>query len=620
MSYSLEDLYGAIQGTVVGKLKHPNYDRTVSLARKYKQLITGEDFDDLLHQFVRREDLEMFKQRKRITQPVTPAVIATIMNPFYKVGRTNNITKKIDFKDNKSDKLDKIHTAIEGFWGDKSLDKYLETRFTELSFSDPNAFIVTEFDQVPNENGVMEEVPRPRAFEVPSANAVNFHYKNNTLEWLIVELPIIIKEKDGNCPGSIYTIYGPDYSIKFTRIPIDGYGEMTVGAYVDTVVSINGTNSQIKLFRANEKELYLVEEFNHKSKVVPAIRVGYKSDLYTDGATCVNPFHDGMAYLMKSIKTVSEFDLSMALHAFPQKFAYGPKCHGENKDVGCNNGMLSEGVVCKKCHGTGVAIHTSAQDAIILRMPKDNMDMIDLSKLVYYAYPPIDLAKFQNEYILQLTEQVKSAVFNSEIFSKTEVTATATEKKISMESVYDTLFPFAEKESDVYKQVTRTSAYYLDIEDIVVIHQFPKDFKFKTVAELLAEHKLANDSNAPGYVRKELSNDIAEALFIDKPEELRRIRIRSKFYPFADKTDAEILYIISNGKTSDYNILLWANFDNIFTEIDEDDETKDTFYLMPYTKQKDLIKKKVEALNQSIEADKPATSLPFGQTEIDDAA
>jgi hypothetical protein len=189
-----------------------------------------------------------------------------------------------------------------------------------------------------------------------------------------------------------------------------------------------------------------------------------------------------------------------------------------------------------------------------------------------------------------------------------------------MESVYDTLFPFAEKESDVYKQVTRTSAYYLDIEDIVVIHQFPKDFKFKTVAELLAEHKLANDSNAPGYVRKELSNDIAEALFIDKPEELRRIRIRSKFYPFADKTDAEILYIISNGKTSDYNILLWANFDNIFTEIDEDDETKDTFYLMPYTKQKDLIKKKVEALNQSIEADKPATSLPFGQTEIDDAA
>lgn len=613
MPYSLNELYDAIQETVVGKLQHVHYKRTVQLARKYKTLITGEGFEELLHQFIRREDKELFNQRKQITQPITPAITAAIMNPFYKVGRTNNITKKIDFKESSSDKSSRVFDAIEGFWGDKSLDKYLETRFTELSFSDPNSFIVTEFDEAPDANGTMAEVPKPRAFEVPSENVINFCFKNNTLEWLIVRLPLKIASGTNMIDGYSYTIYGPEYSLRFTQVAVDTYGTTSIGQYVESDILNDGVVTPVFLFRANETELYVVEEFNHKSQTVPAVRVGYKSDLVTDGATCVNPFHDGMAYLMKSVKTVSEFDLTMALHAFPQKFAYGPKCNGINEAVSCNGGNAPDGAVCKKCHGTGVSIHTSAQDAVILRMPPKEEDMRDLSKLVYYAYPPIDLVKFQNEYILQLKDEVKQAVFNSEIFSQSEVVATATEKKISLESVYDTLFPYAQKFSDVYRQIVRTSAYYVDVNDAVIIHQFPKDFKFKTVSELLSDLKLANESNAPGYVRKELSNDIAEAQFIDKPDELAKIRIKSKFYPFSDKTDVEILYIISNNKTTKYNVVLWANFDNIFTEIEEDESLSNSFYKMAYTKQKEIVSKRVEELIVVIEAQEPSTSVPFGQ-------
>ena len=620
MAYSREELYQAIQDTVVNKVFHCHYKRTVELATKYKQLITGEDFDSLLHQFVRREDLDMFNQRKRITQPITPAVTAAIMNPFYKVGRTNNITKRIDFKDKNSDKSARVYSAIEGFWGDKSLDKYLETRFTELSFSDPNSFIVTEFDQAPDENGVMVEVPKPRAFEVPSENAVNFKRHNNTLEWLIVRLPITYKCKDGSVNnGFSYTIYGPEYSVKFTQVELDANSTSMEGNYYDIAIQdLSGIRS-VKLFRATKTEMYIVEEYNHKSKVVPAIVVGYKSDLYTNGETYVNPFHDGMAYLMKSVKTVSEFDLTMALHAFPQKFAYAPKCTGESESIGCINGSLPDGATCKKCKGTGVAIHTSAQDAVIMRMPNKEEDMRDLQKLVYYAYPPIDLVKFQNDYILQLKNEVKQAVFNSEIFSQTEVTATATEKKISLESVYDTLFPYAQKFSDVYRLITKVSAYYVDIEDVTVIHQFPKDLKYKTVEDLLTELKLANDSNAPGYVRKEISNDIAEAQFIDKPEELQKIRIKTKFYPFSDKTDVEIIYVISNGKTTLFNEILWANFDTIFNDIEEDEAIGKDFYLMTYAKQKEIVNARVDVLIKEIESRKEPASLPFGQTqEVED--
>lgn len=618
MPNKLDELYSAIEHTIIGNLQHKYYDRTVNLAIKYKQLITGEDIDSLMHQFVRREDDDAFKQRKRLTQQITPAVTAALMNPFYKVGRTNNITKKIDFKEGKDGKIEKLFNVAKDFWGEKTLDDYLETRFTELSFSDPNAFIVTEFDQQPDENGNMTELPKPRAFEVPSCNVINFEYINNALQWLIIRLPIFYNEGDKTVAGSSYTIYGPDYSLKFQQTGLEGYGEVPIKRYYDVTVFDGQTQRTITLFRSNEKDIFIVEEYNHKSKVVPAIRVGYKNDLYTEGAICVNPFHDAMPYLMKSIKTVSEFDLTMCLHAFPQKFAYAPRCTGENAEKSCSHGKTPDGETCSVCKGTGVSVHTTAQDSILLRMPLDKESMIDLSKLVYYAAPTIDIVKFQNEYIQQLKNETKQAVFNSEIFSQTEVVATATEKKISMESVYDTLYPYAVHFSDVYKNVLKVSSYYVDIPDAVIIHKFPKDFKFKTIAELLAELKLANDSNAPGFIRKEISNDLAEAQFIDKPEDLKKIRAKTKHYPFNDKTDSEIIYIISNSKTTNFNVFLWANFDNIFTEIEEDENVGPDFYELTYAKQRAIVAERVNAMITMISGEQPKEALPFGKTGEED--
>lgn len=613
MSISRESLYLFLEDTIVNGVRHPNYDRTVKLARKYKMLITGEDFDELLLQFVRREDQEMFSQRKRITQPITPAVISAVMNPFFKVGRNNNIKIQVDFKSASEQKAARMKTVRAEYWGTKSLDQYLETRFTQLSFSDPNAFIVTEFDQVPDARGVMNEIPKPRSFEVYSENAINYLYVNNVLQFLIVQLPVSYKKKDGSkVHGFSYTIYGPEHSIKFTQVSVDMFSPLpSVGGYVDLVDS--------KLFRATEKDVFIVEEFNHRSKLVPAEIVGYKLDPYTNGTSYVAPFHDAMPYLMKSVKTVSEHDLSMCLHAFPQKFAYGPRCMGESELLTCDGGLTPTGGECKKCKGTGVTIHTTAQDAIIMRLPRDKEEMIDLSKMVYYVSPSIDLIKYQNDYTLQLTEQVRQAVFNSEIFSKTEVTATATEKQINMESVYDTIFPYACKYSEMFVHTMQASSYYVDIPDAVIIHKFPKDLKFKTVDQLLFELKTANEGGAPGYIRKEISNDIAEVQFIDKPDELNRIRVKSSFFPFSDKTETEIIYIISNGETTKELKTLWSHFDIIFTEIEKDEDTREVFYLMPYRKQKEIVDKKVGELIAKMESQQPSI-LGFSETDntIDD--
>jgi hypothetical protein len=616
MKLTLEDAYLVIEKNITGKLRHPHYKRVNDLAKLYHQLITGHDIDSLLAQFSKREDQDLFNQRKTITQVITPAVSASVQNPFYKVGRVNNITKKISFSktDKTNEKKQKIEDALLSFYGEKSLDSYMQTRFIDLSFCDPNSFIVTEFDQVEiGPNNEMTALPKPRPFEVSSKEAVNYVYDNNILQWLLVELPTKYKKKDGgDTDGLSYTLYFPEFAIVYSQVDVENFNGLGIGK---TGVYSNGVESY-EVYRADEKRAFLIREHEHKSKIIPAVRVGYKRDLVTCGATCVNPFHDALPYFMKSIKTVSEFDLTMCLHAFPQKFQYVNRCLGEG-DYGCTGGKTNEGTTCTRCKGSGVAIHTSAQDGVVIRMPKNKEEMIDLEQMVHYEYPPIELLEFQNKYIQQLKNEVFGAVFNSDQFQKPTIEAvSATEIIVTADEKNNTITPFAEKYSDVYVQVAKVAAHYLDEFDVVILHHFPKDFKFKTQEQLLSELKLARDSDAPGYIRKELANEIAEQQFIDKPEELKRIRTKEKLFPFPDKSSTEIVYIISNGKTSLFNEILWSNFDTIFSELEiEMDEKQENLYDQAPKKIKELIKVKVDAIISEITVTTPVVAGGLPSTD-----
>lgn len=601
---TIEEGLTILSDTIQNKVTHKHYERVTGLAKLYKQLITGHEVASLLRRFARREDDALFNQRVLMTQVITPAVAASIMNPFYKVPRVNSIIEKIDFDGTESfdDKKANIEDALSKFNGDKSLKEWMESRFVEISFTDPNAFIITEFDPVPiGAQGEMTKKVEPRPFEVSSENAINFKYKNNILQWLIVKEGHKYKLVEKEVDGFSYTIYLENDAIKFTQV--DPSGASTVGFSTSSYVDSNGNVITAQYFRVSEQELYVIETFNHKAGVVPARRVGYKNDLVTNGQTFVNPFHDGLPYFMKSIKTVSEFDLTMALHAFPQKFQYSPRCKGESETLTCHGGYAPDGNACGRCHGSGVLpIHTTAGDAVMMVIPKDPKDMVDLQQMVHYEAPPIDIVRFQNEYIFQLKNEVRQAVFNSEIFSQTDLMRTATELRISLDSVYDTLFPFGAAYSSMYKHIVRVVATFRDIQDIIIEYRFPKDFKFKTVSELLNELKQANDSNAPGYVRQEITSDIVEQQFVDKPIEIKKIKVKQLFFPFPDKSQTEIIFIISNNLTSEFNKVLWSNFDNIFSSLEMDAE-KVNLYFYDYTfeKQKELLDQKVQEIISQIE-------------------
>ena len=73
--------------------------------------------------------------------------------------------------------------------------------------------------------------------------------------------------------------------------------------------------------------------------------------------------------------------------------------------------------------------------------------MFDLEKVLVYKQPPIDLIKFQDEYVRNLKTDAHLSVFNSNMFitNEAEFAKTATEVNLNTQGIFDTLFPYTEK-------------------------------------------------------------------------------------------------------------------------------------------------------------------------------
>jgi hypothetical protein len=604
----------AIIRTAKGE-RHRDYGRSVQLAADYHAFISGDGIEKYLKRVVRRENDMEFQQRVDLTVAITPSVCSRLMSLPYKVPRVNNITDIIDFEDdtNAKAKREKIDTAIREYYGDETLDSYMAGRYIELSFVDPNAFIVTEFmdgerDQMGNLTGPVKPYP----IEYLSEQCVNYCYENNVLQWMVTACKHDVKVGDKTTEGTRYVIYLPVYAISLDPVDAKLYQAIPVGEQREYPIN----DEMVPVLRTGDNDAFIVRLYEHKSKITPAKRVGYKRDLVTKGRTCVSPLEPAMPYLRKSLKSVSEMDISMSLHAFHQKIATVPRCTSH-----CIEGMNKEGTgKCETCGGTGhMPLHTSAQDAITIPMPRDPKDIIDLSKMVYYPQLQVDLLRFQDEYIKELTEECKRAMYNSDIYSKTEVTTTATQQNIDKDAIYDTLAPFATQYAAVRTYQVKVSAYYIDIPDIIVIYKFPKDFQFRTRDELLDELAKASSSNAPGYVKQAISDELTGVMFKDKPDELKRIRVKEKFQPFSDKTTAEVMLILNNEMSDERTEVLWVYFNTIFINIEQEvaaenlkDEEGNAIYL--YDMSFESISKRVDKQIDSYIALKapkePATVLP----------
>ena len=563
-----------------GNLKHRDYERVTKLADTYYKMVSGDGISDLLRRIVKRETEEEFEMRKTITNSIIPPTLASTKMPFQKTVRTKPKKRDISWGGNDEARKDEFEKFIEGYWGDASLEKFLEYAYVDYNYIDPNAFLITEFDRF----DPRKEKARPYPFIATSEQCVMYEIKNNILEYLVVKLPIKYKTEVGEADGFKYTIYLGMDTITFTQVESGG-------------VEI-------------EKKHYEVQYFTPKNKKVPARRFGYKRDAETQGRTFVSVFHDVIPYLNKTLKIDSELDLSTAMTAFPQRFEYVTPCN----ECG-GSGMLKDGHTCGVCKGSGrEPLHNSTMDVITLDMPRDPSMMVDLEKMLVYKSPPIDLLTFQKDYINELRANVYLMMFNKELLDKNEVAATATEKVLEIDNLNDTLRPFARSLSTLWKFVVADIATYTDnAKGIEIEHEYPEDFKFKSMTEMMRELQAAKDANASTSTIAKIEDDINDKQYADQPYDLKVIRIKNSFNPFRGYKEETINLLISQNLTTKYNAVLYANLESIFNEIENE---VPGIYEMNFQIILQKVKEKVEAYMLQMEGEKPKPPvLNFGQEE-----
>jgi hypothetical protein len=535
-----EDGYELLKTIVDKDTTHVDYKRVTDLADLYYKMVTGDKIESLLQRIETRVTPEEFDQIKRIYRSIIPSTINSTKLPFKKVTRKKPLTRKIEFPEESENKKTELEKYINTYWGDKSLDKYMEYAFVDYNYLDPNAFLITEFDDFDPKT----EKAKPYPFIASSKEVIDFRYKNEILQYVVVRLPITYMDNGIERDGYKFTIYLGNDTIVFTQVASKGMDEEVLEL---------------------AKKFYSVQYFEPKNEKVPAIRFGYKKDPVTKGRTLTSCFHEVVPFLEKTLKIDSELDLSTSLTAFPQRFMYATPC----KNPGCRKGFLIDNTECPHCGGTGhEPIHAGTQDVIVLSLPNDPSTAFDLEKMLVYKSPPIELLTFQKDYLEYLKKSVHAMMFNADLYTREQVSITATEKLLETDNLNDTLYDFAQHYSSVWEYVVKDISTYIDLPDLTVDHQFPENFKFKGLVELMSELKMAKEANASTSTIAAIEDDINEILYSDRPDELKVMRIKNSINPFRGYSDSNIKYILSSGNTTEFNVILWTNMESIFQDLE----------------------------------------------------
>jgi hypothetical protein len=471
--------------------------------------------------------------------------------------------------------LDDFNKILKEFWGDSTLDDYVDTRWIELNDTDPNSFIVLEWKPFKeNEHAV------PYPFEIKSEEAVYYEYDNNKLQFVVALI------------GKDYTIYAKNETIKFTQITDEELiKKLNLTDGESTFLTLMEDASEVEVMRIGDLYFWIYEPTPHNLGAVPAFQPGYMRDLATNGRTFLPPWWAAESVLMNLVKSKSELDLTIALHVFPQKISYANRCPNR----GCKEGELLDGTgKCKTCKGTGYVISTSSQDAIILPMPKDaNKETVfDLSQMVYYVYPPVDLIQFMDQYVKDLSKQALQFVYNSEIYSREQVAETATGRNIDMQAVYDTLYPLVKAMSRDWEFMVTTCSKITDIE-VKAAFTFSKDFKLKSIDGYYSDLSIATTAGASSYIKGNIEDDIARIVYAEDKPALAKYFTLKYFNPFPGDAPEVIALKMTQTFTPVSIKVLYSCFGFLFDDLEM---ANPGFYELNRAAQKILIDKRVAEL------------------------
>lgn len=615
-----EQALAILQDTIKHKRRHRHYTRVTELADLYHKLISGEGLDTLLKPFARRESEDEFRQRVNLTQQITPSLAESIIQPFYRPGRLDNIQRDLVYESDNGRKRERLEEVLSGFYGGEHVERYLSTRFADLNFTDPNAFILVDFDRF---DARQLQAPQPYPYEISSHEAINYHVHRNKVEWLI---SYVTTEETNPATGRIkkqdkYYFYAPGFVLVATQeiddtkdLPLyDGLEQALIPLKDFSVWGDNYTGTNTIGGKRFSYEL-----FDTKSEEIQVVRIGYKLDKVTKGQTYVSPLQPAVPYFMKLVKSVSELDLSVSLHVFPQKATFEEPCPGtveQGQQNPCKDGSDMYGNTCKRCNGSAVLTHRSSQDLMVYPLKKGTSrdEVVPLKDRVHYYELPIHIVNWLDQYVDKLCLKAVKAVYNSDIIERPQFASTATEVTENKEEMHNTLFPFTERYSSVYKHIVRLCATFTDLADgLSILFEFPSDYRLRTEAEMLLELKAAKDSNANAFYIQSIEDSIARKRFADDEESYLKYKVKTLFTPFLGKSENYILALFQSNDVRIEDKILYNFNDSIFDELQME---VPGFFSLAYSEQNRLVMGKVEKIKATLPRNEVMLNLSDTDTD-----
>jgi hypothetical protein len=601
---------------------HQDYKRVTELADLLGKLITGVGAETLLANYVPRESPEALEQRLNITKLTTKPLAGSIMQPFYRPGRLDNVKRFVGYTseaNNASKRVNELEQFIGNFWGDESLEEYLAQRVPGLSFLDPNTWLLCEFG--PFDSRYNKAMPYP--VEVSCYDALDFSFVNNILEYLIVREPAAYITSQGvKVKANAFIMYLANDIIKLTPIEPDPSAQPSAnGLYTDAELT--------DVWSASPTERYQVDLYRPKGKQVQAKRIGYIFDPLTKGRTFVSPLDNALPYFEKSIKRVSELDLTFILHVFPQKIFYAEACPGERTVIPGRNGQdgrigltpctaginTRTGRTCSTCKGSGVVTHKTASDALPVKMPQPGQaPTVKLDDMIVYKAPPVDLLKVMSDNIKDIESDAIKSVYNSEVLERTSgAPETATARVINKDEMYNTLAPFAKQCAALWRFfVTMIATFTDNDEGLVLVREYPKDMKLKSLAELYADRKVAVEAGVPYHMIQSIDRDIAGKMYVDNELEALKFAVKQRYTPFLGKSDEFLIFILSTNRARKLDEVLVTHGDTIFDELET--EVPGIYYMTP-DKQWGYIKPKIDKIIADMELAQGPSALDLAPAQ-----
>lgn len=553
-----------------------------------------------------------------------------------------------------------VQDAMDRFYGsddyDAGLDYWLKTRFFELTQSDPNTFIVIETESDP----INVDQLKPYPFEVNSKMAINFDIDNNNIDWLLCRQEITYYDDNKKKPldGVRITCYCDTVSVVYhqtaknktlalTELPADMLQTGVNPEFVQVkdkyfwVAIYTNPLEDVPAFRVGyardlqtdgrtyvvpyhtaecwlEKSITTVSQFDitNNTQVFPKT-FAYVTpcqgeqipDEFKDREGNVRYRGNSSGFYNRQPGAIQDDALAPGEFidnnfndqldtGYPTTGYDGYGSAALGLGAGCNGGYTRSGRLCRACNGSGVKVHKSGQDIITLPMPDDPTGMFDLSKMMATFSPPIPLLQFQSDMIDAYEPKIHKAIFNTTVMIEKSIVKTATEASDDIDNAYDVLSELASKCKSVWLTIAKFLSYFEGSEDLLLfIYKNPLDWKLKTKLVLYAERKAINDSGSPSFAKTAVDDDIANIVYADDADALLAYKVQKLFRPFLGKTDAEVEYIMVENYTTINKKVLWQNFDDIFLEAEQNNES---FYLMPYKQQKTIIDKMVQDLVDSL--------------------